>query len=178
MTVWNPVPRRRVFDTGRRMRDATQALTVLAEISPGPPRALLQQRLAAIADDLDGNSIFRPCDLPDTHFMRLVIIDDPRGEFPALLAWESNHDRPAAEYLAAVARTAPAISAVFECCAGYPAEGTADVERWVAWMLDRAHRAAAFYTGYRGVPRRAVVNARGVHDAIREVLDRDRDALR
>lgn len=170
--------RSRLVDTGRRMLDATQALTVLAEIPPGPPRALLQQRLAAIADDLDGNSIFRPCDLPDTHFMRFVILDDPRGEFPALLAWESNHDGRAADYLTAVARTAPAITSVFECCAGYPAEGTTDVERWVAWMLARAHRAAAFYTGYRGVPRRGVVNARGVHNAIREVLDRDRNALR
>src|SRR4051812_437582 len=178
MTVWNPVPRRRVIDTGRRMRDATQALTVLAEISPGPPRALLQQRLSAIADDLDRNSIFRPCDLPDTHFMRFVIIDDPRGEFPALLAWESNHDGRAADYLAAVARAAPAITAVFECCADYPAGGTADVEDWVEWMLARAHRAAAFYAGYRGVPRRAVIHARGVHDAIREVLDGDRAALR
>jgi hypothetical protein len=160
------------------MRDATQALTVLAEVPPGAPRALLEQRLAAIAADLDGNPIFRPCDLPDTHFMRFVIVDDPRGEFPALLAWESNHDGRAAGYLAAVARTAPAITAVFECCAGYPAEGTAGVERWVAWMLAHAHRAAAFYTGYRGVPRRAVVNARRVHDAIRDALDRDRDALR
>jgi hypothetical protein len=172
------VARSRLSDTARRMLDATQALTVIAEIPPGPPRALLQQRLAAIAADLDGNAIFRPRDLPDTHFMRFVILDDPRGELPALLAWESNHDRRAADYLAAVARTAPAITAVFECCAGYPAEGTADVERWVAWMLAHAHRAAAFYTGYRGVPRRAVVNARGVHDAIREVLDRDRGALR
>lgn len=170
--------RSRLFDTARRMLDATQALTVLAEIPPGPPRAVLQQRLAAIAADLDANPIFRPCELPDTHFMRLVILDDPRGELPALLAWESNHDGRAADYLAAVARAAPAITAVFECCAGYPAEGTADVERWVAWMLAHAHRAAAFYTGYRGVPRRAVVNARGVHDAIRDVLDRDRDALR
>jgi hypothetical protein len=160
------------------MRDATQALTVLAEISPEPARAVLQQRLAAIAADLDGNPIFRPCDLPDTHFMRFVIVDDPRGELPALLAWESNHDGRAAEYLAAVARTAPAITAVFECCAGYPADGTAGVECWVEWMLARAHRAAAFYAGYRGVPRRAVIHARRVHDAIREVLDRDRDALR
>src|SRR5262249_32583454 len=117
-------------------------------------------------------------DLPDTHFMRFVIVDDPRGELPALLAWESNHDGPAAEYLAAVARTTPAITAVFECCAGYPADGTADVERWVGWMLAHAHRAAAFYAGYRGVPRRAVLHARRVHDAIREVLDLDRDRLR
>ena len=165
------------YFTGR-MRDATQALTVLAEVPPGPPRARLEQRLAAIAADLDGNAIFRPRDLPDTHFMRFAIIDDPRGELPALLAWESNHDGRPADYLAAVARAAPAITAVFECCAGYPAEGTADVERWVGWMLARSHRAAAFYTGYRGVPRSAVVHAGRVHDAIREVLDLDRDALR
>ena len=159
------------------MRDATQALTILAEIAPGA-RALLERRLAAIAEDLDGNPVFRPCELPDTHFMRLVIIDDPRRELPALLAWESNHDGPAADYLAAVARTAPSISAVFECCAGYPAGGIADIDRWVAWMRAHSHRANAFYAGYRGVPRSAVVNDRRVHDAIRDVLDRaDRDEL-
>jgi len=160
------------------MRDATQALSVLAEIAPGA-RALLEQRLAAIAADLDGNRVFRPGELPDTHFMRFAIIDDARREFPALLAWESNHDGRAAAYLEAVARATPAITAVFECCAGYPADGTAAVDAWVAWMLARSHRAAAFYTGYRGVPRRAVVNARGVHDAIRAELDGcDRNALR
>jgi len=159
------------------MLDATQALTVLAEIPPRGSRALLEQRLAAIAHDLDGNPIFRPCELPDTHFMRFVIIDDPCGEFPALLAWETNHDGRAPDYLAQVARAAPAIGRVFECCAGYPPAGTTDVDGWVAWMLGHAHRAQAFYTGYRGVPRRAVVNARGVHDAIRDVIDRDRGAL-
>jgi hypothetical protein len=164
-------------------RDATQALTILAEIAPGS-RALLERRLATIADDLDGNPIFRPRELPDTHFMRLVIIDDPRGELPALLAWESNHDGRAADYLAAVARAAPSISTVFECCAGFPdaggagGDGVADVESWVAWMRAHSHRANAFHAGYRGVPRRAVVNDRRVHDAIRHVLDRcDRDEL-
>jgi hypothetical protein len=159
------------------LRDATQALTVLAEIAP-EVRDRLEQRLAAIAADLDGNAVFRPRDLPDTHFMRLVIIDDPRGELPALLAWESNHDGRAADYLAAVARTTPSISAVFECCAGYPADGTNDIDGWVAWMRAHAHRAAAFYTGYRGVPRSAVQNDRRVREAIRGALDRgDRDAL-
>jgi hypothetical protein len=159
------------------MRDATQALTVLAEIAPGA-RAVLEQRLAAIAADLDGNAVFRPRDLPDTHFMKFAILDDPRGEFPALLAWESNHDGRAAAYLAAVARAAPAITAVFECCAGYPVAGTADVDGWVAWIRARSHRAAAFYAGYRGVPRSCVQNAAAVRAAIRDELDRaDRGEL-
>jgi hypothetical protein len=159
------------------MRDATRALTVIADIVP-ETRALLEHRLATIAADLDGNAIFRPRELPDTHFMRLVIIDDPRGELPAFLAWETNYDGRAAEYLAAVARAAPSISAVFECCAGYPAEGTSDIERWVAWMRAHGRRAGAFYAAYRGVPRSEVVNARRVHDAIRAVLDHgDGDAL-
>lgn len=152
------------------MRSATQALTVIAEIAPGT-RAVLEQRLAEIADDLDGNAVFRPHELPDTHFMRFVIVDDDRRELPPLLIWESNHDGAAESYLAAVARATPAITAVFACCAGYPEAGTTDVERWVAWMLAHAHRADAFYTGYRGVPRSAVVNARATHDAIRRELD-------
>src|SRR5512144_295248 len=161
------------------MLEATQALTVLAEIAPGPvPRALLDHRLAQIACDLDHNPVFRPGELPDTHFMRFVIIDDPRGELPSLLAWESNHDGAAADYLAAVARAAPSIDAVFACCAGYPEGGARDVDGWVAWMIARSYPVGAFYTAYRGVPRRTIVNDRRVHDAIREVLDReDRAAL-
>jgi hypothetical protein len=161
------------------MLDATQALTVLAELAPGPtPRALLDHRLAEIAADLEGNAVFRPGELPDTHFMRFVIIDDPRGELPSVLAWESNHDGFTADYLAQVARAAPSIEAVFACCDGYPAGGVRDVDGWVAWMTARAYPAGAFYTAYRGVPRKRVVNDRRVHDAIREVLDReDRAAL-
>jgi hypothetical protein len=154
------------------MLDATQALTVLAELAPGPtPRAELDHRLAQIAADLEHNAMFRPGELPDTHFTRFVIIDDPRGELPSLLAWETNHDGRSASYLAAVARAAPSIEAVFECCVDYPASGVADVEGWVAWMMARSYPAGAFYTAYRGVPRRTVVNDRRVHDAIREVID-------
>jgi len=156
------------------MLEATQALTVLAELSPGPtPRALLDHRLAEIATDLEHNAIFRPGELPDTHFMRFVIIDDPRGELPSLLAWETNHDGFTEDYLAQVARAAPSIDAVFECCDGYPGGGARDVDRWVAWMAAHAYPAGAFYTAYRGVPRSTVVNDRRVHDAIREVLDRE-----
>jgi len=156
------------------MLDATQALTVLAELDPSPgKRALLEQRLAVIAADLDGNHLFRPGTLPDTHFMRFVIIDDPRGELPSLLAWETNHDGRAAAYLAAVARAAPSIGVVFECCAGYPAAGLDDLDGWIAWMQARAYPAGAFYIAYRGVPRNEILNDRLVHEAIRDLIDRD-----
>jgi hypothetical protein len=156
------------------MLDATQALTVLAELDPRPgARALLEDRLAAIAADLDGNHVFRPGMLPDTHFMRFVIIDDPRGELPPILAWETNHDGRAAAYLEAVVRAVPAIGAVFEGCAGYPPTGTDDLERWVGWMMAHAYPAGAFYIAYRGVPRNQVLNDRHVHEAIRELIDRD-----
>ncbi|HSN24812.1 MAG TPA: hypothetical protein VLT45_00965, partial [Kofleriaceae bacterium] len=135
---------------------ATQALTVLAEIDPAQ-RPALEKRLQAIAADLDGNLVFRPGDLPATHFTRFVIItDEPRDELPVLLAWEVNHDGDAAEYLAEVARKVPSIDRVLEHCRDYPVAGTADVDGWVAWMLARSVRAAAFYTGYRGVPRSQV----------------------
>ncbi len=153
------------------MLDATQALTVIAEVADGPRRALLEERLAAIAADLPGNPVFRPGDLPDTHFMRFVIIDDPRGELPSLLAWESNHDGDSTAYLAAIARGTPSIERVFECCVGYRPELIRDVEAWVAWMTHHARPAGAFYTSYRGMPRQRILNDRDVHDAIREVLD-------
>ena len=140
------------------MQPATQALTVLAEIDPAR-RPELEACLRAIAADLDNNVVFRPCDLPATHFMRFVLItDEPKRELPVLLAWESNHDGEAAAYLARIARHVPSIDRVFEHCRDYPAAGTADVDGWVAWMLDRNHRAAAFYTGYRGVSRTQVID--------------------
>jgi hypothetical protein len=161
------------------MANATQALTVLAEILPGPtPRAELDFRLAEIAAHPEANRFFQPGAVPDTHFMRFVIIDDPRGELPSVLAWESNHDGEAEAYLHAVAEATPEITHVFECCADYPAAGTALIDAWVAWMCARSRRAGAFYTAYRGVPRKRVVNDREVHDAIRAIIDGDhRDTL-
>jgi hypothetical protein len=153
------------------MLDATQALTVLAEVADGPQRVLLDQRLAAIAHDLDGNAVFRPGALPDTHFMRFVIIEDPRGELPALLAWESNHDGRTDEYLAEVARGVPSIERVFECCVGYRPGMIARVDEWVAWIKQRTYPAGAFYTSYRGMPRNRILNDHDVHEAIRAVLD-------
>ena len=155
---------------------ATQALTVLGEIDPGRRREL-EARLAAIAASLDGNAVFRPGELPDTHFMRFAIVDDHAGELPPLLAWEVNHDGEAAAWLARIARRTPSIDRVFECCTGYPAAGCADLEAWLAWMRARSHRAAAFYAAYRGVPRGQVVNDGEVHDALRAIADRHRATL-
>ena len=157
------------------MLDATQALTVVAEIDPAR-RALLDERLAAIANDLAGNVVFRPHELPHTHFMRFVIVEQD-GELPALLAWEVNHDRDPRTYIAGALTVTP-IEHVLECCHGYPV--TRDLGARVGWLLGRSLRASAFYTAYRGVPREQVVNDRRVHDAIREAIDTNggRAALR
>ncbi len=154
------------------MWNATQALTILAEIDPAH-RHELDAQLAAIAADLAGNPVFRPGALPDTHFTRFVILED--NEFPPLLAWESNHDGATADYLARVARTTPEIDRVLAACRDYP--GIADIPAWVAWMRARSYRAAAFYTAYRGVPRKQIVNDRAVHDALSTIADRQRATL-
>lgn len=148
------------------MRDATQALTVVAEIER---RALLDERLAAIANSLDANTVFRPCDLPDTHFMRFVIVED--RELAPLLVWESNHDGDATAYLELVAAKTPELDAIFECCADYPRPSARTWEARAAWLLRKSVRASAFYTAYRGVPRKQVLNDRKVHDVIRTALD-------
>lgn len=149
------------------MIDATQAMTVLAEIDQAQ-RATLQARLDAIAAKLDDNEVFRPKDLPHTHFMRFAIIEAD-GELPALLAWEANHDREASAYLAEVVAAAPSIAQVFGCCRDFPVSGSDDAR--IAWLLDHRVRAAAFYTGYRGVPREQVVNDRAIHDELRKLID-------
>ncbi|MBV8762608.1 MAG: hypothetical protein JO257_35310 [Deltaproteobacteria bacterium] len=154
---------------------ATQALTILAEIEN---RAELEKVLAAIAADPDDNELFRPRDLPATHFTRFVIVsDEPRNELPPLLAWEVNHDGDATAYLAQVARKVRSIDRVFEHCRDYPVAGAADLDGWVAWMRARNHHATAFYTAYRGVPRSRVVNDGEVHDEIRNIIDRERTKL-
>jgi hypothetical protein len=150
------------------MLDASKALTVIAEIEEDR-RRVLDERLQAIAADLDGNPVFRPQELPHTHFMRFVVIEKD-GAFPALLAWETNHDRDAALYLADVLRAAPSIDRVFECCAGYPADGNDEAR--AAWLVRHSVRAAAFYTGYRGVPHDQVVNDAALHEALREAIDK------
>jgi hypothetical protein len=151
------------------MRDATQALTIIAPIDPAK-RATLEARLSQISDDIDGNGLFRPKDLPHTHFMRFVVLEGA-GEVPALLAWESNHDTRRDEYLATVLQTST-IDRVLECCTGFP--GTQDAR--LSWLVEHSCRAAAFYAAYRGVPREQVHNDRQVHDAIREALDGRRAA--
>jgi hypothetical protein len=155
------------------MLSASQALTIFAEIDRDK-RALLDARLKQIGDHPRKNTLFRPGELPDTHFTRFLVIDDERGELPAVLAWEANHDGYRDDYLAQVAREAPAIDKLFECCVGYP--GAAD-PTWLDWMRARAHRPHAFYCGYRGIARRQVVNDRQVHDALRAIVDRDRVEL-
>jgi hypothetical protein len=146
------------------MLDATQALTVVAPIDPNK-RKELDARLDAIAKKMDTNDIFRPKDLPYTHFMRFVVIEGG-GDIPALLAWESNHDRETETYLDAVLH-ASTIERVLSCCVGFPRR----LEDQLRWSLDHTVRAAAFYTAYRGIPRDRVTNDRRVHDALRELLD-------
>lgn len=186
---------------------ASRALTVAAElVADDEAVAELRGRLQVIHDDLLGdnagkprpaldaasgrpvvNTIFRPAQLPDTHFTRLVIVDDPRGpaddKLPLVLVWESNHDGAPADYLRQVLARATSgepgvhldFDAIFGACVGYPSMARGD--EWVAWMLAHALRAEAFYSGYRGVPKRRVDAAGRVHAAIRRFLDEHRADL-
>ena len=149
--------------------DATQPLTVLAEIEPARAQAL-PGILETVAVDLAAQ-----LDLPDTHFMRLLIIDDAQRQLAPILAWESNYDGPLDDYLAAILAAVPRLDAAFACCVDYP--GAADPDARVRWLRARTHHAAAFYTGYRGVQRRQVVNDDRLHTALREAADRERKSL-
>lgn len=149
------------------MRDATQALTVIAElVDDGDRMNELRRRLGVIDAKPEANDEFLPGSVPHTHFMRFVIIERD-GDLPALLAWESNHDGDVTEYLAGAVQTP--IDRIFEFCVGYPAGASDDTRIW--WLREHSTSAAAFYTGYRGVPRKQVVNDRKVHQAIREAID-------
>lgn len=149
------------------MRTATQALTVIAELDEDPERlAQLYQRLAVIDAHPEDNPLFMPGTVPNTHFMRFVVIKRD-GDLPALLAWESNYDGDVTEYLSGAVQ-AP-IDLIFEHCVGYPAGASAEERLW--WLQARTMRANAFYTAYRGVPRVQVINDRKVHDAIRDAID-------
>lgn len=146
-------------------RAASKALTVIAPIDPAQ-RPTLDARLKAIGDDIERNALFRPKDLPRTHFTRFVVIE-ATGDIPALLAWECNHDGNRSAYLEDV-MNGSTIDIVFECCAGFPKDPSARVE----YLNRHSLYAAAFYCAYRGIPRDQVVNDRQVHDTIRDELDR------
>jgi hypothetical protein len=148
------------------VKSASQATTLVAPIDPALHQELLE-RLTLIEQRQDDNRYFRPRELPDTHFMRFVVIDD--RELAPLLVWESNHDGYAADYLESVRVTTPSIDRVFECCAGYP--GSADRDAWHAWMTARSCRAPAFYTGYRGIPRKRVLNDAALHAELQRLVD-------
>jgi hypothetical protein len=160
------------------MRRASTPLTVLAEIDPDL-RDELEYRLLCIHRGIDE---LHPDQLPDTHFTRFVIIDDPTPEvgerLPALLAWECNHDGTIDDYLAAVAARAPSIDRVFGCCVGYPTSGACNFDDWAPWIRERSHRSVAFYTAYGDVSHQQVLNDRAVHNALRDIVDHDRETLR
>jgi hypothetical protein len=159
---------------------ASRALTVVAPIDP-VRRPRLVEVLQAIAADLRGNPHFVPEKLEDTHFTRFVIVDDPdcpAGEekLPTVLAWECNHDGRVGAYLRRAHEThAAGFDAIFAACPGYPVGG--DASAFARWMKAHSVPSAAFYCGYRHVPRAEVVAARNVRDAIRSYLDRHRDEL-
>jgi hypothetical protein len=155
------------------MRDATKALTVIAELVPDLARIReLSMLLEIIGLEPEKNERFKPADVPNTHFMRFLIIGRDR-DLPALLAWESNYDGDVTEYLAGAVQ-AP-IDQIFDYCVGYPTGGAEESRIW--WLLEHSIPAQAFYTGYRGVPRTQVVNDRKVHDALRKTIDDNRTAF-
>jgi len=149
---------------------ATQALTIIAPIDP-VRRPALDAALIALQREVGLDTEL----VPATHFTRFAIIEDAPGHDDAMLAWESNHDGRADDYLELVLREVPAIDRIFAACVGYPAAGDLAAKR--GWLQGHAHRAAAFYCAYRGVPRRDVVNDGEVHAALRELVDRDRATL-
>ncbi len=149
------------------MLDATQALTVIAELDPDRVDALVAA-LDLIEAGATG-AAFDKSGLPDTHFTRFVVIQD--NQLSPLLVWESNHDGITEPYLRACLAAQPGLETVLGYCRDFPSGGRADVEGVVAWLKARSRHAAAFYCGYRGVPKHRVDNDGKVHQAIRDVLD-------
>jgi len=194
---------------------ASRALTIAAELDGDDKVAPLRRTLEIIGTDVVGenphpervaqgravldhagepvrNEIFRPAQLPDTHFMRFVIVDDrlPSGEYkvpdnrlPPMLVWECNHDGDPRDYLRKVVQKATSdapgvhldFDAVFGACKAYP--GMKREDAWIEWMMDHAIRAEAFYSGYRGVPKVKVDAAGRVHEVIRTYLDQHRQRV-
>jgi hypothetical protein len=174
------------------MNPPCRALTVVAPLDRddhagrGELRALLAACQADVTGRRGDNTTFLPGRLPDTHFLRVVVVEDPDydagadrhgdGPLPPVLVWESNHDGRPLPYLRAAARAhGDGFDAVFARCPGYP--GAGDPDRFARWMRTRSIPHQTFYCAYRGVPKREVDAARAVHAAIRAYLDRHRARL-
>lgn len=158
------------------MNPPSQALTVVVPLVRDPARLLeLRELLARTQKDLRHQpALFDPSQLPDTHFTRFIVLEDP--DLDPLLVWESNHDGRAADYLRRAAAAQPAgLAAIFDFCPGSP--GTADPDAFARWAKRYCIPYQAFHCAYRGVSKREVDAAIAVHRAIRIFLDANRVRL-
>jgi hypothetical protein len=114
------------------------------------------------------------------HFARFVIFDDrttedigvygvPAPVYPLTLAFLGDCDGDSAACLADLVREGgQGLRRLFLCCEGF-AEG-ADV---IAWMLEREHRPAAFYTNWRGRTMRQIREEAALSSAVAEWMRAD-----
>jgi hypothetical protein len=160
------------------MNPPCQALTVVAPLEDAPDRLReLRELLARTQKDLTHDpKPFDPSKLPDTHFTRFLVIDDPDPEIGPLLVWEANHDGRARAYLHRAALAQPAgLDAIFSFCPGAPS--AADPAAFAGWAHRHAIPYQAFHCAYRGVSKREVDAAIAVHREIRAFLDEHRVRL-
>ena len=93
------------------------------------------------------------------HFARFVILEDPpprAGEDPggAILLLSTQHDGPRAAHLEElIAEGEEALAEILSHCSGFDAEEGPSDRRIFHYLMDRAHRAHAFYAG---TPRRSL----------------------
>lgn len=151
------------------------ALTIVAEIAPHKVDDL-RQLLASMNEDVAGNDVIPFAQLAETHYARLVILDqaqDVHGEvlLPALI-FMSDFDGSAARYLRRLVHgMGSGLDRIFSHCRDYPVAPAISSEARLAFLRVHRTRADALYVNTIGRTVEQIRQEAQLRDAIESFLD-------
>ena len=157
-----------------------RALSVITRIQPAE-RKTLEDLLDVIGNDIDGkdlNHFIRFTDLTTVHFACWVVLrsapdtDAPSHSYPDTLVLETNFDGDLDSHLdELIAHGGAALDAVYRCCEGWPAQGTAAPLLVKQYLTSHAVPTPAFYIGCPGQTLGSIRNAIAVREELETFLD-------
>lgn len=151
------------------------ALTIVAEIAPHEVDDL-RQLLASMNEDVAANDVIPFAQLPETHYARLVILDqayDVHGTvLPPALVFMSDFDGSAARYLRRLVHgMGPGLDRIFSHCRDYPSAPAIMPETRLAYLRAHRTRADAVYVNTIGRTVEQIRQEARLRDAIESFLD-------
>ena len=143
------------------------ALTVCASVEPHRLDDL-RRAVAGMAENPARNPVLPFADVPDTHFARVMIVEQPAR---STLVLTMDCDSPAADRVRDLVRVAgPGLDEVFGCCAGYPARPTPRSR--LRYVREHLARSEVFYVHAVGRTLQQIRDEAGLRQAVERLVDR------